>query len=221
VPRFLARDLPVRRKQARVGIATAQAQVARAEWETLYGVTFSYLTALYARQQMQVADQARKDLRELQDLAQGAVTAGARDVTTRHVERVGIYLRIAAGRREEAVEGVQRAFGALREAMGVAPDYPIQLAAQEMPWVSTAVDRDQVIALALAQRGELVQAANAAQVTDLEVSAQEAKRLPSQRTFASGSDLHAQPVPTGSYDDNYRPAPTAPGRGPWSRRPAT
>src|SRR5436305_8067158 len=45
VPAFLARDLPVRRQQAALGVVIAEAGVARAEADTVYGVTYSYLSA--------------------------------------------------------------------------------------------------------------------------------------------------------------------------------
>ncbi len=71
--------------------------------------------------------------------------------------------------------------------------------------MTPAVDKEQVLALALARRGEMVQAAGAAQATCLEIQAQKATFFPSARSFASGSDVHATPVPQGSHDDPYRP----------------
>jgi outer membrane protein TolC len=67
------------------------------------------------------------------------------------------------------------------------------------------VNRQEVIALALARRGEIAQAATAAQVTDYEVKAQGTRWLPSMRTFASGSDIHAQSIPYGNFEENYKP----------------
>ena len=48
------------------------------------------------------------------------------------------------------------------------------------------------------------------QVADYEISAQEAVRLPNARTFAANSDIHAQPVPPGSFDENYSPGAVPP-----------
>jgi outer membrane protein TolC len=80
------------------------------------------------------------------------------------------------------------------------------------------VDRDQVVALAVARRGEVAQTGTAAEVVCLEIDAQKALRLPNSRTFASGSDVHATPLPAGSYGVEYKPGaiglempPTLPG----------
>src|SRR5262249_6381391 len=50
-----------------------------------------------------------------------------------------------------------------------------------------------------------------AQVTDLEVCAQESKRFQFRvPTFAAGSDIHSHPLPTGSFTENYRPGAVGP-----------
>jgi outer membrane protein TolC len=127
------------------------------------------------------------------------------------VEKTGIRLLRAQARLEETTQGEQRALSALREAMGVGPDCLFYIADARLPDADPAVDLHTIIALALERRGELIQAANAAQVTGLEVDAQAARLLsPSVRTFAANSDIHSQPVPAGMYEDNYRPGAVAP-----------
>jgi outer membrane protein TolC len=182
----------------------------QAEGETIYGVTFAYLTYLYAAEQLEVADDAvnypDQGLKYLQELAQTIVkTAARRDVTKHHVDMIGAYILNAQGRREEAVQGKERALSALREAMGVGPDCPLQIADSRLPPVNPTVDKDQIIATALARRGEIVQALTATQVVDYEVCAQQVLLLPSTRTFAAGSDLHAHPIPAGEQNDHYKP----------------
>ncbi len=80
-----------------------------------------------------------------------------------------------------------------------------------LPDLNPKVARDDVIALALARRGELKQATTVDEVTGLEVKAQEAKHFgPTQRTFAAGTDIHAQPIPPGSRGTDYSPAAVGP-----------
>src|SRR5205085_837710 len=67
---LLQRDLPIRRKQASAGIQANQGALTQAEYDTLYGVTFSYISALYANEQLQVADQAIADLKTLLESVQ-------------------------------------------------------------------------------------------------------------------------------------------------------
>src|SRR5262249_27235368 len=52
---LVSRELPIRRKQAGLGVTIASAGYQQAEWETTYAVTRNYFTLLYARQQEQVA----------------------------------------------------------------------------------------------------------------------------------------------------------------------
>src|SRR5262249_61609335 len=84
-------------------------------------------------------------------------------------------------------------------------DCAFQLADRRMPRVNVPVDKDQVLAAALARRGEIVQAMTAVQVVDYEICAQQALLSPNTRTFASGSDIHANPLPAGEYGEIYQP----------------
>jgi outer membrane protein TolC len=212
VPACLVRDLPVRRKQAAIGVVIAQAGVTRAEGDTVYGVTFSYLSAVYAAAQRQVAKKAIEALTDLDKRVQEVVKEGlSRVVTKDDVEKTGIRLLRARARLEETTQGEQRALSALREAMGLGPDCLFYLADDRLPDADPAVDLPTVIALALERRGELIQAVNAAQVTGYEVDAQASRLLsPSVRTFAANSDVHAQAVPAGMYEENYRPGAVPP-----------
>jgi outer membrane protein TolC len=75
-----------------------------------------------------------------------------------------------------------------------------------MPVPTVEPNKDEIVALAVARRGELVQALVAADVIRLEVCAQGAFRFkPQARTFASGSDIHAKALPTGLSNGEYRP----------------
>src|SRR5207248_3474717 len=49
-------DIPIRRKQATLGVEIAQAQLTQAEFETIYAVTRTYVGVLYAQAQLRVAD---------------------------------------------------------------------------------------------------------------------------------------------------------------------
>jgi outer membrane protein TolC len=109
------------------------------------------------------------------------------------------------GRLPEAEEGVNRATAALREAMGGGPECPLQVADTRLPDLDVEVNRETIVALALERRGEMIQASLAADVVAREVAAQGKSHRASTRTFASASDIHAQQVPQGVRDGEYRP----------------
>jgi outer membrane protein TolC len=201
---LVASDLPIRRQQAALGVAGAEAQLEQARWDTIYDVTRSYLAVVYARQQLQVADAARADLARVRQLADDA---GQK----RSVRQADVYMLAIEGRRETAAEGVARALAALREAMGLPADACIDVADTRLPDRDVKVCRDEVIALTLARRGEILQATTAAEVTDYEVKAQDAKRFaPTARTFAAATDVHAQPIPAAGRGTEYAPAAVGP-----------
>ena len=75
VPTFLARDLPLRRKQSCLGITIAYAGLCQAEWETVYAVTRTYFGVVYARQQLRVADDLVNSLRFYQERVRDLVAA--------------------------------------------------------------------------------------------------------------------------------------------------
>jgi outer membrane protein TolC len=210
---LLRHDLAIRRQQACLGVKVAQAQLITAEYETLYAVTRTYIGVLYAQTQLRVADRALEDaekspdsLRFLRDLAEGIRKSGSRkDVKAYHVDQLDGYIHVALGKRQEALEGLERARTGLREAMGVCADYPLELTDTELPRIDLTVTLDQVICLALSRRGEIVQAGLAWEITSNEARAQETSNKPKMETFAAGSDVHATPVPQGMRDGEYRP----------------
>jgi hypothetical protein len=210
VPAFLARDLPVRRQQASTGVHVAEAAVILAENNTRYAITFCYLAALYAEEQEAIGKEAIGNLRNLRELAEEYLAEGKGRSPQRDLDLLDTYLAAAEAQIQEPIQGKERALSALREAMGVGPDCPLTLSRRTLYDVSPPVDQKAVVALALTRRPELVMATHGAEVAALEACAQALRRQPSAPTYASGSDLHSQPVPAGSFDENYRPAALAP-----------
>jgi outer membrane protein TolC len=215
VPTCLARDLPIRRKQAALGLTIAQGGITQAESETLHGVTFSYLAALHAAQSAKLANgPIRGRLKDLQTLVSDPVTQKSRRdvVLPQHRNLVKSFLETLDGRIQEAEQGQQRALAALREAMGVGPHFVLTLPDRDLPCPRALPQLNELVALALARRGEMIQAATFADVVCLEIDAQAANNhRRNMRTFASGSDIHAKPIPSGdSGGVNYRPVIVGP-----------
>ena len=204
---IIQRDLPVRRKQAAVGVQANQSALTLAESETIYGVTFSYLSALYANEQLQVADEAITRLKDLLEVVEKAVASGdaRKEFGQPQIDYIKTNLLVAQARREEAVEGLQRASSALREAMGVAGDCPISLAQGHLVDLNVTPDKEQIVALAISRRGEMGQATAGFQATCFEIEAQKSTFFFSGKTFAIGSDIHAYPIPLADHNDHYRP----------------
>jgi outer membrane protein TolC len=210
VPTLLARDLPARRHQAALGVAAASARVDRAERDTIYAVTRTYMTVLYARTQEKVARGVVERLASVNEAAARMLKAGARDVTTSDVERTRVYVDLAEAKRIQAAKGSERALAALGEAIGLDPTCPFQVADGQLPEPSVQPSRQEVVAAALARRGDLLQTNLFAELTCLEVEAQRKSLHARMETFAIGADIHSQQVPQGMQNSEYRPAALSP-----------
>jgi outer membrane protein TolC len=218
VPTFLARDLPIRRDQADHGVAVAEAGVTLARMNASYSATYCYLSYLYALEQEKVTTDAIKGLDEIQKiLSRGKEPkAGKETPKTRRMRidrlHVDAYMGLARARQEEARGGAARAASALREAMGLCADAPLTVRARPLPDVALSIDRKIILSLAQSRRPEIAQAQLGADVACLEVDAQRRPQLMAFRvsTFASGSDLHSTPLPSGQFDHEYRPGAVGP-----------
>src|SRR5205085_236016 len=121
------------------------------------------------------------------------------------VAKTEAYLNLAEARQFDAARGAALALAALREAMGVGCDYPLDVADARLPTLRREIARAEVVSLAVSHRGELVQAQSAAEVVHLEIDAQEATCMPTAHTFAAFVDVHARPIPSGVSNTEYRP----------------
>jgi outer membrane protein TolC len=203
---LVSREVPIRRKQAGLGVVIASAGAMQAEWETIYAVTRNYFSVLYAREQEKVAADVIGDLKATYLTAKGFVDEGTRrNVNKNNLDQILTYQLLAESRLVDAQRGAERSLAALREAMGVEPGCKIEITQSGLPVPRVELTRDQVIQMALGRRGELTQAVNVAEVLALEVDAQGTSCLLSFRTFASMVDLHARPIPQGFHNGDYRP----------------
>jgi outer membrane protein TolC len=207
VPTFLVRDLPKRREQAALGLTSAQAGVLSAEIDTVYAVEFAYVSYLYAVEQDRLANDVLKELRKIRD---GFKDSDA-DVPEKKQTRAAAVAKIEAlelltqARQQEATVGIERSLSLLREAIGLEDNCPLSLVEQELS-ESCPLDEQQAVQLALTRRPEIVQASIGTEVTDLEICAQQSRRFAlTLSTFATGSDLHANPLPGASFSPGYRP----------------
>jgi outer membrane protein TolC len=209
-PATLDPEIPVRRKQAALGVTAAAAGLDQAEREVVYAVTRIYFTILYAREQERLARGVVERLSATREAAEQALNAGARDVTSADVDRALVYLHLAEAKQTQATQGVKRALAALNEAVGLDPDISLDVPPGRLPVPEVRPGRDDVGRAALGRRGDLVQANIFAQVACLEVEAQRTGTHQRMQTFAAGSDLHARQVPQGVHNAEYRPGAVPP-----------
>jgi outer membrane protein TolC len=209
LPRFaglLSRDLAVRKDQARWGIQIAQAGLAQAEWDTRYAVTRNYYSVVYARQQSELVRRIVKKLDDAHKRAQELLKAGEGTITKIDVDQLFVAREKTKARGLQASMGVRTALAALHEAIGIPSNQPLDIVDDKLPALVGDLEMQQLIAQALAQRGEMTQAQAFAQVVCLEVEAQRRMLFkPRAGTFALGADIHSTQIPQGLANGEYRP----------------
>lgn len=206
--RLLSPDLVYRKQQACLGVQIAQAGLFQAEWETRYAVTRNYYSVIYARQQTGVVNGLVDKLDRAVQKAELLLKAGDPNLKINTLDRDNLIVNrdLYKARGFEASIGVDKATAALREAIGVKQGYPLEIAEDSLPPLVENLNKEELVALALSQRGELQQAYAASRVTALEICAQGKIRTPVGRTFAMGSDIHAKPIPQGTSNGQYTPS---------------
>lgn len=215
IAEILSPDLPVRRLQSQRGLSAACAEVLKVRQENTYDICRLYFTYVYATQQEQTAAEIVEQLELFYEIAKELLKLGVddpkvkvNDFTLGDIDAVVSEVRDL---REEASTGRKKAYFALKEAMGVPPDFAFVLADNELPLMGGTVDQDTVVSLAMSRRAELAQAAVLVDVTRLEVCAQaKLTRRIRANTFASGSDLHARYIPAATRNGEYRPGAISP-----------
>jgi outer membrane protein TolC len=209
-PATLVRELPIRKKQAELGVSAAAANLDQAERETIYAVTRTYFTVQYAREQERVARGVVARLKATNETAARMLKEGARDISDADVNRSTVYLNLAETKRIQATQGIKRALAALREAIGLERCTEVQTPDEPLPHPDVKPCLNLLIDAALLRRGEIIQGSIFATVSALEVDAQRGNTHQRVDTFASGADIHSQVVPAGEHNHDYRPAALAP-----------
>jgi outer membrane protein TolC len=206
-------DLSIRRQQACLGVTIAEAGLRQAEADALQKTTRLYFSVLYARTQLKLADEIVVTFGLYHNLVDDAVQkkGAPKEWTTSTVDKLLVYRQLADSKREEATQGIERATAALREAMGVRDDFGFQVADEQLPQPRVKLVKAELVAMARALRGEVVQASKAVELFDLEAEAQGKRCLPGLvPTFASGGDIHARPIPQDRTNGEYHPGGVPP-----------
>lgn len=212
---ILSPDVEIRKQQAKRGLMATSAEYQKLHNEVVQDVTRLYYTAVYAKQQHELASRVVLRLDNLVEIAREFLkTAPAAELKESGMN--SLKLQLMENGLEEARKlqvtarvGREKALAGLREVMAVdARTFPFQIKDKELPVMSqkAAVTQELIAELALDRRPELVLAAAGVDAFRLEVYAQ--GRIPFKRavpTLASGADIHAKEIPAPNRGTDYRP----------------
>lgn len=211
----LTMDYKFRKQQAANGVLAAQADYEQSIHDITYAIAWTYYSVVYAREQVKVAKEAVEFVdfyrEQVQKIVEGK-EGGNKEINQITLNR--LIARLADGKRLliKARAGQERAMAALREAMGVDHEYAFEVADPILPdFAKLDIEKKEVISNALNRRGEVIMAALASEVTQLEAYAQWSIKFRFRvETFAAGGDIHSRPIPSGNNEGEYRPAAVGP-----------
>jgi hypothetical protein len=208
LPRLITPDLKIRKQQACLGISAAEGRLVQTEWDNRYAITRNFFTIQYVRMQADVIDDVLASMTRSRKRAKQLYDSGNADVkiTKIDLEQLDVQFALVKTKKSQIDNGMLKAFAALREAMGVGCDFEINVVNTGLPPTVYSFNKNELIASALANRGEMTAVGAVNSVVELEVCAQNRIRGWKGLTFAFGSDLHAVPIPLGTSNGEYRPS---------------
>lgn len=217
---LLSPDVEIRKQQAKRGLMATSAEYQKLHNEVVQDVTRLYYTAVYAKQQHELANRVVLRLDNLVAIGEEYLkTAPAPELkdsgfNTLKLQMMKNGLYEARKLQSTAKFGREKALAGLREVMAVdARTFPFRIKDQALPVMSqtATLTADRVAELALERRPELVLAAAGVDAFRLEVYAQ--GKIPFKRvapTLASGADIHAKEIPAPNRGADYRPGGIVP-----------
>ena len=213
----------IRKKQASAGLNAAAANMQQVEMETKNAVNRTYLSYIYAKDQLKLAGDAVETLKATYKVAKQLLDSGeSKSVTKDDLDKLDIYVKLGESKVGEAKVGMVRAKAALREAIGLEYNTKFEIDNGKLTrFYDTAQEYtkaqhirlccDTAADMAVRYRPELAQASVLADVTCLEQQAQSRIYLHFySRTFAASTDLHAKVLPATVNNGEYKPGPVGP-----------
>jgi outer membrane protein TolC len=200
-PLYTGGKIRYRNQQAKLGIEAAEQDVALTKDQIVFAVTRAYNGVLFARELGRVAEDARGQYQATESLAQSLLKAANEHVTVADVQRAATLRVLAENQKVEARRAAEQALAGLRAAMGVRQVMPLEIADDRLAYAGAELDRDALLAKALAQRPEMAKAQLAVQAAELERKIAKAQFHPDVGAFARMSTIH---------DNRDYPNPTQP-----------
>jgi predicted transcriptional regulator len=148
IPRLIQKDLPIRQQQACQGVTIAGAALTQAEAEMRYAVTRNFFTVQYIRSQQQVVADVLRSLENGHARATKIFEAAELNtkITQIDLDSIKLQIGLVEQKKSQADNGMLKALAALREAMGLGYDYPLEIAVVDLPQAvyetKTTVEKD-------------------------------------------------------------------------------
>ncbi len=183
-PLYTGGKVRYRNEQAKLGVGAAEQGELKTRQQIVFEVTRAYYGVLLARELERVADEAQGQFRATEDLAQSLLKGGNVHLTKADVGRAAAARLLADNQKVRAHRAADQALAGLRAAMGLPQAETVEVADDRLRYKEEALDRDALLASALARRPEMAQAELAVRAAELERKLAKAQFHPDVGAFA-------------------------------------
>jgi outer membrane protein TolC len=185
-------------QRAQIGSRAANLDVVRTRQLTQYHVSQAYYSILLVLEQRRVVKDAEEHAKAVEQLVQSLLESGDEAVTSVDALRAATFRNLYFEQRVGFARLEERAYAALKLAMGFEQAVGVVIADRNLPYTAVSVSNEQVIAAALTNRPEVIQAQLGMNAAAWQHRAARAELLPDVVAFASLSTI---------YDDASFPNP--------------
>jgi outer membrane protein len=200
-PLYTGGKIRYRNEQAKLGIEAAAQDVPMTKDQIVFQVTRAFYSVLLTRELERVADEARGQYQATESLVQSFLDTGNERITKADLRRATAARLLAESHKLQAQRATDQAMAGLRAAMGLRQVTPLEVDNARLAYSAKELDRDALLARALANRPEMAKAQLAVHAAELERKLAKAQFQPDVGAFARLSTIQ---------DNRDYPNPTQP-----------
>jgi OMF family outer membrane factor len=197
-PLWTGGKIEAQNERAHIGSRVAIWDVARTRQLTQFHVAQAYYSILLVSEQFRVVANAEDHAKAVERLAQSLLEEGDPEVTSVDSLRASTFRNLYAEQRVGLARLHQRAYAALKLSMGLDQSVELLVADQGLSFTPVELSGDEIIAAALANRPEVIQARLGINAAAWQHRAARAELKPDVVAFAGFSTI---------YDDANFPNP--------------
>lgn len=165
-------------RQAKLGVDIANKQREKTKIEIIFSVTEAYNGVLLTKDLVRVGKEIQARMRALLSIAESAYKGGVKGVTKLDWLKIKLYLARTDGDVITAEKGLDLALAALKTAIGVDWEMPIEVIDEGLNYEKLDIELSNAVADAKRNRAELMMAAHSIAINDLEVKVAKASFFP-------------------------------------------
>jgi outer membrane protein TolC len=177
-------------RRAEIGSRAAGLSVVRTRQLTEFHVSQAYYSILLVTEQAQIVQEGEDHAKAIERLSQSLLDAGDEAVTSVDALRASTFRNLYGEQRAGFARLQERAYAALKLAMGFDQAVEMMIADRALTFTAVDLSNEQVVAAALTNRPEVIQARLGMNAANWQYRAARAELLPDVVAFAGFGTIH-------------------------------